>query len=98
MLLFFVCCVCCSSCLLLPLSLDGFQSFSQLSLGYLLQTESILQLAVQELRVLLQATNLMLQALKLHLQQTRGTGKSKSETFVILVSGGEAYTCYYDSL
>lgn len=51
----------------LTLSLDGLQGFAQLTLGDLLQADGVLQLAVQELSVLLQTTDFMLQALKLNL-------------------------------
>ena len=53
----------------LALRLDGLQGLSQLPLGDLLQAHRILQLAVQELCVLLQTPDLVLQALELHLER-----------------------------
>lgn len=51
----------------LTLGLDGLQGLSELTLGDLFQSDGILQLAVEELSVLLKTTDLMLQTLKLHL-------------------------------
>lgn len=51
----------------LALGLDGLQRLAQLPLSDFFQTDGILQLAVQELSVLLQTTDLVLQTLKLHL-------------------------------
>lgn len=51
----------------LALGLDGLQGLAKLTLCDLFQSDGILQLAVQELSVLLQTTDLVLQTLKLDL-------------------------------
>lgn len=51
----------------LALGLDGLQRLTQLSLRDLFQADGILQLAVEELSVLLETTDFMLQTLKLNL-------------------------------
>lgn len=53
----------------LSLGFDGLQSLTQLALCDFLQTNGILQLAVQELGVFLQTTELMLQTLELNLDE-----------------------------
>lgn len=52
----------------LALGLDGLQGLTELTLGDLFQADGVLQLAVEELGVLLQPTDLVFQTLKLHLR------------------------------
>lgn len=58
----------------LPLRLDGLQSLTQLTFSDFLQADGVLQLAVQELSVFFQTTNLVLQTLKLHLDRAEARG------------------------
>lgn len=68
----------------LTLGLDGLQGLTQLALGNFFQSDGVLQLAVEKLGVLLQATDLVLQTLKLHLR----TKRKENEKEITLMSFG----------